>query len=494
MARGTLSKPQAPLKRPIVPVARWLCCALLGLLAVLALLGLVEARQAGPRVHVVQVEGVIDLGLAPYLARVLEQAEREGARAVVLEINTPGGRLDAALQMRDALLGAQVPTVAFVNREAFSAGALIAIAANELYMAPGAVLGAATPVDSAGASADEKTISAVRATFRTTAELRGRDPQIAEAMVDPGIAIPGVVEAGQLLTLTTAEAERLGFVEGIVEGRQALLAAAGLEGAAVDETRPSLAEQLVRLLTNPAVASLLVAIGLLLILADVYSGGFGAVGGIGIALIALFFWGHALAGLAGWEGVALVVLGLLLIGLEAFVIPGFGVAGLAGIAALLGGLFISLIGDRIVTTEDLTRAAFTVVLTLALVILGAALLLRTLPRAARLQGLILQSQVGRAEAPARRRARRPWGWLEGQRLEAEMAETGPLPADRRSLVGATGVALSPLRPGGVAQIGSMRVDVVTRGDYIAAGEPVEVIADEGYRRVVRRREDGEEQT
>ncbi|MDF3016663.1 MAG: hypothetical protein K0R44_1888 [Thermomicrobiales bacterium] len=140
-------------------------------------------------VYVVPITGTIDLGLAPYLSRVLEQAAAEGAAAVLLQIDTPGGRLDAVLQMRDTLLGSDVRTIAFIDRTAFSAGALIAIASEQIYMTPGAVIGAATPVDGAtGGTATEKIVSAVRTTFKATAEARGRDPLVAEAMVDPDVA------------------------------------------------------------------------------------------------------------------------------------------------------------------------------------------------------------------------------------------------------------------------------------------------------------------
>ncbi len=340
-------------------------CWLLGL--VLVLIGtapMVAGQASTDRVFVVEIHNEIDLGLAPFLARVLDQAAREDARAVILEINTPGGRLDAVLQMRTAILATPVRTIAFVNREAFSAGALITIAAQEIYMAPGAVMGAATPVDGSGTAADEKTISAVRATFKSTAESRARDPLIAEAMVDQNVAIAGLVERGELLTLTAEEAQDVGYADGIVSSRQELLRATGLEGAAIQEVQPSPAETVVRFLTNPVVASLLVSLGFVLILVDLYTAGFGIIGGIGLLLFAAFFWGHFLAGLAGWEGVALVVLGLVLIGAEIFVIPGFGVAGLLGAAALLGGIFISLIGSTIVTSADLNRAALTVLIAL----------------------------------------------------------------------------------------------------------------------------------
>ena len=475
----------------ILRVLRWLCPALLVLVGVLSLtLPVVAAQDTATHVVVLRIEDEIDLGLVPYLTRGLDQAARDRAGAVILEIDTPGGRLDAVLQMRDAILASPVRTIAFVNRTAFSAGALVAIASDEIYMAPGGVMGAAAPVDQAGESAGAKTTSAVRKTFKATAELRGRDPRVAEAMVDPDVTIDGLNSRGQLLTLTADEARTWGYARALVADRQELLAAAGLEGAVATEIDPRLAENVVRFLTNPLVASLLVSLGFLLILADLFSGGFGAIGGAGLGLFALFFWGHFLAGLAGWEGVALVVLGLALIALEVFVIPGFGLAGLVGGAALLGGLFISLLGGEIVTTADLERAGSTVLTTLAIMFAGTLLLLRFLPRAAAIQGLILQSQVGRADPAPRlvvEGARR--SWLEGDRLEAHSAANagaGHALADSRSLAGTTGVALSDLRPAGLAEIAGARVDVITRGDYIDAGDVIEVILDEGYRRVVRR--------
>ena len=455
--------------------------------------------NAGP-VFVVQIHGPIDLGLAPYLSRVLDQAEREQARAVVLEIDTPGGRLDAVLQMRDAILGSPVRTIAFVNRTAFSAGALVAIAAQEVYLAPGGVMGAATPVTGTGEMADEKVISAVRKTFKSTAELRGRDPRIAEAMVDPSIEIEGLVGRGQLLTLTTTEALARGYADGVAGDRRVLLQAAGLAGAAVQATSPSPAEEVVRFLTGPAIASLLISAGFLLIMADLLGGGIGLAGGAGLGLLAIFFWGHMLAGLAGWEGVGLVLLGLVLLGLEAFVIPGFGVAGILGLLAVVAGLFLSLIGGEIVTDDDLVRAGSTVASALLIMLAGGVLLLRLLPETTKFGGLVLRARLGSPDAPPRLGVKNAHRTGAGRRSGLP---TRPTPAgapaaveangasvDSPSLVGASGVALSDLRPGGFARIDGARIDVVTQGDYISAGEPIEVIGDEGYRRVVRRLEHG----
>jgi membrane-bound serine protease (ClpP class) len=473
------------------------------------------AAQAGDGpVYVVDVSGTIDLGLAPYLERVLDDAGDAGASAVIVEIDTPGGRLDAVLQMRDTLLDSPVRTVALVDSTAFSAGALVALACEEIHMTPGAVMGAATPVEGGtGEVADEKTVSAVRSTFAATAEERGRDPQVAEAMVDPDVAIDGLVERGQLLTLTASQATDVGYADSLVADRAALLADLGLADREVVETSPSLAERLARVITGPVVASLLLTVGMLALVADLLSGGIGVGVVAGLGLLGLFFWGHMLAGLTGWEDIALVVLGLALIAVEVFVIPGFGVAGILGLVALLGGAFLAMINRDFdfVTNDDLERAAVTVGVTFVMIVVGLFGLLAVLSRRRPGGGLVLGARLGVGE-PAIERP--PSGWLRwfdatarlpADRAAAPVDERGapgprdapsgvpPRPVDQlgpvdgeRSLVGATGTALSDLRPSGVADIGGERVDVVTLGDYVRRGERVEVIRDDRYRRVVRR--------
>ena len=182
----------------------------LGLIVVLGSNTFVFTQQP-PVVYVAPIEGIIDLGLAPYVQRVLNEAADAGAAAVIFEINTFGGRVDAAIVIRDTLLKAKVKTVAFVNKRAISAGALISLAAEKIVMADGGTIGAATPVQMGqpGASAqpvEEKTVSYVRKEFSATAETRKRPPLIAEAMVDADVEIPGLIEKGKLLTLTTDEA------------------------------------------------------------------------------------------------------------------------------------------------------------------------------------------------------------------------------------------------------------------------------------------------
>lgn len=301
-------------------------------------------QLAGP-VHIIPVNGTIEPGLGHYLDRSITEAEEAGAGTIILDINTPGGRLDTVLEMRNAILSTDVPVVAFVNREAFSAGALITIASDQIWMTPGAVYGAATPISGAtGETADEKTISAVRSTFRSTAEQQGRDPVIAEAMVDPTIEVPGLDSGTSLLTLSTEQALQHGYADGVADTREALLEELGLAGAETTVASPTLMEQATRWITDPVIASVLILLGLALVVVDGVIGGFGVVALVGAGLLGLFFWGHLIADLAGWEDLVLIVVGLALIAIEAFVIPGFGVAGVLGALSLIGGMVLAMTG------------------------------------------------------------------------------------------------------------------------------------------------------
>jgi membrane-bound serine protease (ClpP class) len=424
---------------------------------------------SGP-VHVVVVDGEIDLGIAALLERAVREAAADGAAALVVRIDTPGGRLDAVLRMRDALLGASVPTVAFVDRDAFSAGALVAIAAERIWVAPGAVIGAATPVLGDGSSADEKTLSAVRAVFRSTASERGRDPLVAEAMVDPQVVVEGLVRRGELATLDVTQAQQRGYADGVAEDLDALLVALGLDDRPRVDVVPALAERLVRILTSGIVAGLLLTVGIWLLVGDVLGGGgLGLGAALGSAAIATFLFGHLLAGLAGIESVVLIVLGIVLILVEVLVLPGVGVVGVSGVLALLGGATLAMV-DRDV--EIVPREAFIAAFNVAgLAFLAAVGLLVGV--------LLLIGRGTRVKGAETTRLER-----RGNRLVLGTDVGG---AHEAGLLGAHGVALTDLHPAGAAEIDGVRVDVVAEAGFLAAGTSLVVVVDEGYRRVVRAR-------
>ena len=437
----------------------------LGLIAVLGSNTFVFAQKT-PVVYVAPIEGIIDLGLAPFVQRVLNEATDAGAAAVILDINTFGGRVDAAVVIRDALLNARVKTVAFVNKRAISAGALISLAAEKIVMADGGTIGAATPVQMGqpGAPAqpvEEKTVSYVRKEFRATAESRKRPPLIAEAMVDADVEIRGLIQKGKLLTLTTEEALKHNLVDFRADTIADVLKQLDLAGAEVRRASPNWAENLVRFLTHPIVSSLLITIGMLGIILEIRTPGFGLPGGLGVASLALFFWGHWLVQLAGWEELLLVGSGLVLLVLEIFVIPGFGLAGVLGIGALLAGLSLSLIGGG-ATWEFILKAAGRVVFSLLLALVASLAVLRFLPRLPFGRRLILETEL-----------------LAG-------AGGSSAPESDKSWLGKSGTAISPLRPAGIAEIEGERVDVVSDGELIEPGVPVVVTRVDGNRIVVRR--------
>ena len=424
----------------------------------------VPAQSSSPVVYVIAIEGVIDLGLSPFLARTLREAEEAGAAAVLLDINTFGGRVDAAVAMRDALLNSPVRTIAFVNQRAISAGALIALACHTVIMTTGGTIGAAAPVVGGGTGetqpADEKSVSYVRSEFRATAETRNRPAVIAEAMVDADVEIAGLIEKGKLLTLTTSQALEHKVADLSADTLVAALAASGIPDADIRTARQTWAETLVRFLTHPVISSLLMTVGLLGLIVEIRTPGFAVPGTVGLLSLGLFFWGHWIVQLAGWEELLLVSLGVVLVAIEVFVLPGFTVAGLAGIVALVTGLGMTLVGAG-ATSNAIIVALGRVAISILVAMAAAFALLRLLPRLPFGRRLVLET---------------------GMRTDLGYVSA---PESDRQWLGRTGTALSPLRPAGIAEIDGARVDVVSDGGFIDAGTPILVTRVDGNRIVVR---------
>ncbi len=438
-------------------------CVSLFLLLFALLPGASMVESAPVRVVHIVVDGTIDLGLPPFVERAIRTAQEEGAIALILEVNTLGGRVDAASRIRDVLLDCPLTTVAFVNKRAISAGALISLACDTIVMAPGSTIGAATPVtlgSGGGEKASEKVVSYWRSEMRATAEKTNRPPEIAEAMVDESVEIPDISPAGKLLTLTSAEAVENGIADAEIATLEGALDFAGLSGADVIRLDVNWAENVVRFFTNPVLSGFLLSIGFLGIIVELRSPGFGFPGIAGVTALALFFGVHYVVHLAGQGELIALIAGLLLLALEFFVIPGFGIAGIAGIALVLGTVFFSMIGS-LPGGADISRALVSFAVSLVLTVGGTILLFRYMPKSRSLSRLILAARQERADG-----------------FEVTAA------ADR-DLLGAVGTARSKLRPAGVADIGGRRVDVVTEGDFIDAGRAVEVVAVDGNRVVVR---------
>ncbi len=412
------------------------------------------------RVYIAYIEDEIDLGLAPYISRSISDAEKSGAAAIIFKINTFGGRVDAATQIKDAILASTIPTVAFVNNRAISAGALIALSCQTIVMASGSSIGAATVVDQTGDKVSEKYQSYMRSEMRSTAEKNGRRTDVAEAMVDERVVIKGLVDSTQLATLTSEEALEYGMTDTVLTKIDDILEFLDLKGAEVIRVESNWAEDVVRFLNHPLVSSLLIMIGFFGLFAEVKTPGWGVPGTAGLVSLALFFGASYILQLATIVEILMFVAGIILIATEIFVIPGFGIAGISGILLVVASLFLSLIGGRPFLDFEIISLA---IIQLAGAITGAfvlmLLLAKFLPKSTVFNRLVLSTATSTER-----------GYISNP--------------DFRSLVGKEGIALTTLRPAGTAEIDGEKVDVVTDSEYIRNGTKIKVIKTEGMRVVV----------
>jgi len=413
---------------------------------------LLVAATVQARTYIIPIEGTIDGPLAVFIERSLDQAEREGASGVVLRVNTPGGRVDAAIRITDRILASTVPTLAVVEN-AFSAGALISLAAQQIMMLPGSNIGAAlpvavTPVVGNATAADRKVISALKGKFRAVAEARNRPANIAEAMVDPEAEVRGITTRGEPLTLSARKAVELKVADAEVPSLRAALEKAGFS-TDTQELEPGPQIRVARFLTDPTIAAILLAVGILGLVLEFFTPGTFIPAIIGLTSLGLFFLGGYLAGLSSALTIILLFAGLLLVVFELFVTPGFGILGLLGLG-LIGVSTYFTFGD-----QALQVGSFAIIG----LVLGLFLILRYLPRGRVARPFVLSSAV---------------------------EEVAPPKNELELLLGAIGKATTDLRPAGTAQFGDRRVDVVTMGEFIERGQAVRVIQVEGPRVVVRK--------
>lgn len=417
------------------------------------------------RMLVVPVSGEIQFGLAPFVELSTVEATDGGFSLVIYEINTFGGRLDAAVAIRDAIIGADVPTIAFVNKRAISAGALITLAADRIYMHPQSTIGAAEPVSMGiggrGGEVGEKVVSYWRSELRSTAEKNDRDGTVAEAFADKSIEIEGVVEEGKLLTLTASQAIELGMADAIASSIAEILEAEDLEDATVTRTAPNTAERLAGFLTTGIVSSLLLTLAIIGIFIEIRTPGLGVAGLVALVALALFFGSHYLVNLSGWGELLLFAFGVAMLLVEIFLIPGFGIVGAVGIIAIVSSFYLSLVG-RFVGAHDFVSGAKVLALSFVLSFALILVLLRFLPKFTPFQRLVLQTSERNDE---------------GYRSSPDSLER---------LLGAQGVAVTMLRPAGTALLDGEKVSVVSEGDFIEKNSRIVVTKVEGYRVVVRK--------
>jgi membrane-bound serine protease (ClpP class) len=432
-----------------------------------------------PVVYIIPIKKMIEPALLYVVRRGVDEAVRSDAKAIIFEMDTPGGAVNAAEGIITAITRTDIPTYTFVENDAYSAGAIIALATPNIYMAPGSVIGAATPmmmspmggVQEMPDEVQEKMTSAVAAMVRSAAEQGGHDPHLAEAMVraDMEYKVNGTIisEKGRLLTLTNQEAEQLVgegdeqrplLSKGTVKDVDALLKAIGLADAEKRILEVTAAERLARLIAG--IAPILMMLGLGGLWLEFKTPGFGIFGIAGITCLLLFFFGHHIAGLAGMEDVLIFMLGVILLAIEIFVTPGFGVMGFSGLLLIFVS-FISAMSER---TPGKWRPISFEPETFSIPMLKVMI--------AFMGALAIVALAGKFVPKTR--------MFNTLTLDDVIAD----PEEDTSLVGLEGVSHSDLRPGGTAYFGDRKLDVVTHGDYIPRQTAVRIVEVHGNRIVV----------
>lgn len=431
--------------------------------------------------YVIPIRGMIEPALLYVIRRGVQEAEDIDAKAIIFVMDTPGGTLQAASDIIRTIQKIKVPTYTFVEKDAFSAGAIIAMATKHIYMAPGTVIGDAMPimmtpwggVQEMPEDIKEKSVSAVAALIRAAAEEGGHNKELAEKMVrrelEFKIGNEVISPAGQLLTLTNVEAERkVGkdkrplLSEGTLKDVNALMKTVGLEDAAVKELQVTAIEKVARYIA--ALAPIFLIVGLLGLYVEFKMQGAVLPGVLGVICLVIFFWGHHIAGLAGTEDILVFMLGMALLVVELLFIPGFGFVGFLGIAMMLWALFDAMVekypgGPWYPTWPVVQIPLIKLSISLIGATVAAMFLGKYLPETRLFKNIGLDAATSRKDGYA-------------------------ASDDSRSLIGLEGRALSPLRPAGVAEFGGQKLDVVTRGDYLASGTPIRVVESHGNRIIV----------
>lgn len=418
-----------------------------------------DSTRVKPLVFLMKLDADIDPRTNRYTELALEEAVKQEADYVIIEMDTYGGALNDADDIRTRVLEFEKPIYVYINKDAASAGALISIACDSIYMAKGASIGAATVVTQDGAAAPDKYQSYMRSIMRSTAEANGRDPKIAEAMVDQDVEVDSISTEGKVITFSTSEAIKHGFCEAQVSGIDEIMSRSGVEDYSTFKYELTASDKIIDIFINPFVSGILI----LIILGGIYfelqtpGVGFPILASV-IALI-LYFTPYYLNGLAeNWE-IVIFFLGVVLMALEIFVIPGFGVAGVSGITMMVTSLILVMLNNdyfdfSFVPTGHLTTA----ILVTFLGLIGSFI-------------IMFIGGVRLTESGAFKRIA----------LETTLDKASGYTSNfkKNSLMGKSGVAYTILRPSGKVDIEGEIYDAYTRGSYIEQGTKIEVIGEEG---------------
>lgn len=400
--------------------------------------------------------------------KALEEAVAQNADIILIEMSTYGGMLESADSIRTKILNSPIPVICFIHHNAASAGALIAIACDSIYMSTGSSIGAATVVDQAGQVVPDKYQSYMRAMMRATAEANGRDPNIAQAMVDPRIEIEGVIDSGSVLTFTSTEAMKFGFCEGVAENVEEVLNIAGIDNYEIIEQKLTAIDKIIGFLISPVISGILIMVIVGGIYFELQTPGIGFPSIAAVTAALLYFAPLYLEGLAAHWEILIFIVGIILVAIEIFAIPGFGIAGIAGIVFIITGLTLSMIGNigldfRPVKFDSFIVSFFIVIISIFLSIIASYFLTKSMFSRNRIFGSLALETV-------------------------ESAEEGYTASDSqyREMIGRTGTAHSILRPVGKVNIGGEIFDATAITGYIDKGDKIEVVRYETTQLFVRK--------
>jgi len=418
------------------------------------------AQQNRKKVFTFAIDENIDPGMNRRVKLAMDQAAALEADVILIEMDTYGGAVTDADEIRTRILESKIPVYVFINKDAASAGALISIACDSIYMAPGGSIGAATVVNGTdGTAAPDKYQSYMRSMMRSTAEATGRNPQIAEAMVDEKLVVPGISDSSSVITFSVAEAIQNGFCEGEYSSVKEILTAQGLQSAEIIAYEEKTVDTIISFFLSPAVSGILI----LLIIGGIYfelqTPGIGFPLALAVTAALLYFIPYYLNGLAeNWEILAFVI-GIILLAVEFFVIPGFGVFGVAGIVLTLGGLVLGMLPNQAFDFELVPASQlFGALLTVILAALAAV-------------GMVfwLTPKVNE------------WGAFKHLTLASTQDRAQGFTSSTYSedMLGKIGTVHSRLRPSGKVEIDGEIFDAYSRGEFLDQGESIEVISTEG---------------
>ncbi|WP_312696634.1 NfeD family protein [Sphingobacterium mizutaii] len=437
------------------------------ILGILAICFVSFFQAKAQTVYSVQIKEDIGPNAWRTMKNAIKQAKLSKSEYLLIDLNTFGGALNFADSIRSSLLNDnQFKTIVYVNNNAASAGALISLAADYIYMHSGASLGAASVVNQQGEVLPEKYQSYMRGLMRATAEAKGRDPKVAEAFVDPAISVPELKEDGKLLTLTASEAVKIGLAKKEVKSQVDIFSDLNIAKPDVQEHQITWVDSLIALLINPLVSGLLIMGIIGGIYFELQAPGIGFALVVALICGALFFAPLYLQGLAdNWE-IAIFVLGVILLVLEIFVIPGFGVAGIAGIILVLCGLAFSMVAndyfDFKLTQPGLLMNSFIIVIgAMILTIVLMVIFGKNVLQSPTFKRLVLQDEQ-----------------------KADEGYTSSVA--KRNLINKVGVTKTVLRPSGKIEIDNVWYDAVSLDSFIDVGEEIYVEKHENYNLFVRK--------